>query len=504
MVKKYYEFMKEITDEELYEGLLGFGMFSDKLPPFLTSKPFFDYCQNNNPTFSNTKPEQSYIYYENMRNINVPRPLGIPTPMSYQKLCVHLRNNWGKIIDHFEKNTTNEKHKISRIHIRKKKDSEKLFNMNYSDFKKDGSPEPDLLIGNNYVINADISTCFPSIYTHSLSWALVEKEIAKAHKGVQYKNEWYNELDFFVRNNSNGETHGILIGPHSSNLLSEIILTSIDFELSRKGWKYIRNIDDYTCYVTDVEEGQKFLIDLSEQLRKYKLVLNHKKTTITPLPIASTDRWVRKLNTYLKLTEKTVMDYKDVQAYLDLAIELMHSNNDNSAIINYTIKVLANKKLSTNATDYYIKTIFHLTIIYPYLVPLLEEHVFKAFNVEKESIMEFSKKIYDEGIKNNYYELTSYSIYYSLIFEFEIQDIDFDIIMKSNHCILLLLGFLYCEKNKLNSEVKVFKRLARELIKDKDDFEQNWLFVYEVLPKSSLKSDWKLLKDNNVSFIQEL
>ncbi|WP_240335308.1 hypothetical protein [Paraliobacillus sediminis] len=86
-MKKNFEFMNEITGDELYEGLLGFGMFSEKLPPFLTSKPFYEYCRTNNPTFINTKKEHSYIYYENMRNINLPRSLGIPTPMSYQRLC---------------------------------------------------------------------------------------------------------------------------------------------------------------------------------------------------------------------------------------------------------------------------------------------------------------------------------------------------------------------------------------------------------------------------------
>ncbi|WP_240335306.1 hypothetical protein [Paraliobacillus sediminis] len=195
------------------------------------------------------------------------------------------------------------------------------------------------------------------------------------------------------------------------------------------------------------------------------------------------------------------MDFKDVQAYLDLAIELMHTNKENSAIINYTIKVITNKKLTNNAMNYYVKTIFHLTIIYPYLVTLLEEYVFESFNVKKESIQEFSEKIYDEGSRNNQYELVSYSIYFSLIYRFDILSIDFQNIRKSNHCILLLLGFLYCEKKQINSEVKLFKKLARELIKDDEEFDQNWLFVYEVLPKSSLKSDWKVLKENDVSFI---
>ena len=104
--------------------------------------------------------------------------------------------------------------------------------MNYSDFKNDGTPEPNLLIGSKYLVNADISTCFSSIYTHSIPWALVGKETSKENKGN--RQEWYNDLDFYVRNTKNGETHGLLIGSHTSNLLSEIILTSIDHELSCK------------------------------------------------------------------------------------------------------------------------------------------------------------------------------------------------------------------------------------------------------------------------------
>ena len=42
MDKKYSEFMDEITADELYEGLLGYGMFANKLPPIFTSVPFFD------------------------------------------------------------------------------------------------------------------------------------------------------------------------------------------------------------------------------------------------------------------------------------------------------------------------------------------------------------------------------------------------------------------------------------------------------------------------------
>ena len=75
MEKKYANFLDEITADELYEGLLGYGMFANKLPV-----PFFDYCQANNPHFSDKW--QDYIYYSSMRNVNIPRALGIPTKLS--------------------------------------------------------------------------------------------------------------------------------------------------------------------------------------------------------------------------------------------------------------------------------------------------------------------------------------------------------------------------------------------------------------------------------------
>ena len=52
MEKKYTEYLEEISSDELYEGLLGHGMFANKLPPIFTSVPFYDYCQLSNPKFS--------------------------------------------------------------------------------------------------------------------------------------------------------------------------------------------------------------------------------------------------------------------------------------------------------------------------------------------------------------------------------------------------------------------------------------------------------------------
>ena len=128
-----------------------------------------------------------------MRNINIPRQLGIPVPMAYEKLCKEISENWEEIRELLKENTSKQDYKVSRIHIRKLKGSESLFEMNYDNWRLDGTPDDDLILGKRFLVKADIYTCFPSIYTHSIPWAFVGKEKAKETK--RNKNLHYNILD---------------------------------------------------------------------------------------------------------------------------------------------------------------------------------------------------------------------------------------------------------------------------------------------------------------------
>jgi hypothetical protein len=97
---------------------------------------------------------------------------------------------------HFRGKTDKQTHKISRIHIRKLEDKKHLFEMNYKHYSKDDLDiENELSVGARFVAKADISNCFPSIYTHSIPWALVRKEEAKQKQGEQH--EYFNKLDKF-------------------------------------------------------------------------------------------------------------------------------------------------------------------------------------------------------------------------------------------------------------------------------------------------------------------
>jgi hypothetical protein len=500
MQKSYLDFMKEITPDRLYHGLLAHGLFTEKLPPFLTSVNFFDYCQSRTRNFPDVP--STYIYYESMREINVPRQLGIPNPIAYQHLCKCLSENWYKICEHFEKYTSYQTYKTSRIHIRKLASKQTLFEMNYSRWDVDGTPEPDLMIGKKYLVKSDIATFFPNIYTHALPWALVGKPEAKIN---MRKNIWYNDIDRYARNTKHGETHGLLIGPHASNLLSEIILTVVDYNLYQKGkYCYIRHVDDYICYVDTHEEAKKFIVDLSDELRKFDLVINHRKTSISELPLGAIENWVRQINAIKIKPSGEMMNFIDVRAYLDNVIEIMHNNNKLASVLKYAIKVLSNQKMSDNAKIYFTKTILHSAIIFPYLIPLLDEYIFVPLKTNHSIIEYFTNLIFGEGKKFKNDEEICFSLFFSLKYNIIIKEIDDDYLLKTDNCIVYMLSYLYFSRTRNREACKKLRNHALKLSLQDEDFGQFWVFIYEVLPQSSLKGEWKDMKKNKVSFLKAL
>ncbi len=500
MKKSYEMFMKEINDSALYKGLLQYGFFSEKLPPIFTSESFYQYCQRTNIQLQ--RNSYDYIHFESMRNTNAPRLLGIPHPFAYENLCRVIKNNWYEIREKLCENTRGDSYRISRLHIQKYAAGKVLFKMNYENWRVDESPEADIRIGKRYVVNADISTCFPSIYTHSLPWALVGKDVAKNNRK---KEEWYNQVDAACQKLRNGETHGLMIGPHTSNLLSEIILTGVDNKL-KKRYDYIRKIDDYICYVSSMEEAQRFLTDLSECLQEYDLSVNHKKTHIIQLPTPTKEKWVREIGELAYRISDKGVNYTQVSKYLDSLVELMYRHDNNLAVFKYGIKVLAKYKLTDNARRYYIKTILHFANIYPYIVPLLEQYVFVSHHTNLAEIKSFSEKLFESAYNTKNYEALSYVLYFAIRYDFRIVFVD-ELLKtdyeNNNSCLYKLFGWLYYKKHGMDDKVKMMKSVARDMKTDDNVFDRNWIFIYEILSMGLLKEAWKKMKMAGVSFLRD-
>lgn len=503
--------MDEISKEVLYNKLLAYGLFSEKLPPIFDSTLFADFCEKD-PAF-NSNRDYDYVRFDAMRNINIPRQIGIPVPMAYERLCKVLRDHWSDIQNHFREKTKNQKdYVISRIHLQLRKTSPELFVMNYDDWRNGGSPSDDLIIGNRFMVEVDISNCFSSIYTHSISWALVGKKTAKESKKTvknspKMANEgkeqdlWYDTLDKACRNMKWQETKGILIGPHASNLISEIILTAIDCELY-ENYKYIRHIDDYTCYVKSEEEATYFIQALECELEKFDLHLNYKKTKISRLPNAGVADWVGKLNQLGLLYTNRIIGYKDIRGFFSSLIDLVHRNNDDAAILKYAVKMMSKFEMSDGAKTYSWKMWMQLCLLYPYLVSLMDSFVFKPFHTPQEKIEVFANRAYELGKEYRNYEECCYALLLAIDYNFKISQSVEEGISAVDNCLYKLVAAIYCKKYD-KTAFNGLKALAQQL--QSDDMDRNWPFVYEMLKLGDFDNDddWRKLKKARVSFLRE-
>jgi hypothetical protein len=148
----------------------------------------------------------------------------------------------------------------------------------------------------NYLFKFDISKCFDSIYTHSISWAVLGLDVVKENVNSS-KNTFSGKFDKFIQYANYGETNGILIGPEFSRIFAEIILQKIDTTIEKKlrenennyklkvDYELYRYVDDYFLFCDDSILKDEILKLLKHELKKYKLSINNSKTEEYSKPI---------------------------------------------------------------------------------------------------------------------------------------------------------------------------------------------------------------------------
>ncbi|MCV5837901.1 RNA-directed DNA polymerase, partial [Escherichia coli] len=78
----------------------------------------------------------------------------------------------------------------------------------------------------------DISRFYHSIYTHSIAWTYHTKDISKRNRSNSL---FGNVLDKHSQDSQDGQTIGLPIGPDTSLIIAESLLSNIDLKLSEKG-----------------------------------------------------------------------------------------------------------------------------------------------------------------------------------------------------------------------------------------------------------------------------
>ena len=172
----------------------------------------------------------------------------------------------------------------------------------------------------------DIQRCFESIYTHSISWAVKDKEYVKknlyAFSGNNLK-LFEAEFDKLMQFSNYNETNGIPIGAETSRLFSEIILQKIDLNIQKhietnpidgkqltkgRDFEIKRYMDDFFIFTNDEHLSERIQQVCEDELKGYKLFVNQNKTISFDRPFVTSTSLAKKnvgalLNEYLKTFE---------------------------------------------------------------------------------------------------------------------------------------------------------------------------------------------------------
>lgn len=223
----------------------------------------------------------------------------------------------------------------------------------------------------SFFLKMDIQRFFPSIYTHSLAWAIFgDKALAKKYK--QENNAFPNATDKIVQIINFNETHGIVVGPEFSRVIAELLLTRIDINLHhklkceyslthKKDYTLYRYVDDYFLFTHREEQITLIESILVKELEKYNLTLNVWKSELQKKPINTDESAIFELKKTMKIfeldkkksvdirNEKNTKEYIHYDEFLGtryqwqslfVGVEMIISNNieAKTKIVNFFLK----------------------------------------------------------------------------------------------------------------------------------------------------------------------
>jgi hypothetical protein len=124
-----------------------------------------------------------------------------------------------------------------------------------------------------YVLTSDIASYFESI-----DLTLLRETLTSSGVPPVYADAINGMLSIWA----NGRTQGIPQMMAPCSLLANVYLNQVDRVMDRRGYRYIRYVDDIRVFVSSIVEGRQALYVLTEQLKACYLDVQASKTDLLP------------------------------------------------------------------------------------------------------------------------------------------------------------------------------------------------------------------------------
>jgi hypothetical protein len=336
------------------QSLLSKGYFPVQLPPGFSTEQFATSLGIYAPIWDEIKgkkiPATKCEKFSVARSSYYRRGTSIVNPIGFYYLAKEIDTHWENITAHFEKSS------LSRSTPKIGLETTALRAINLTKFSELYEEKITASAGFKYALITDISSFFPTIYTHTIPWALHGKDFSKAKKND--KNLLGNKLDNKSMWLQDGQTIGLPIGPDTSHILSEIISVAIDEKLKAdlgefpQGFRYV---DDYYLFFEERHDAEKALAALTKAINSYELQINASKTRIIEVKDLIGESWKYNLK-QLKINAKKRQQRDDIHNYFEVLLALEKRFQDES-LIKYGLKQISSsiiKKSNWSVMEAYL------------------------------------------------------------------------------------------------------------------------------------------------------
>ncbi|WP_156399170.1 RNA-directed DNA polymerase [Methylobacterium sp. Leaf466] len=381
-------------------SLLSTGFFPEVVPPCFSAIKLADgtikYSNELDGLRWTGKHTTKPAPYSSTKRNGHRRQFATCHPASYFFICRFIEDNWGSLEDHFKK---------SKISLSTPNFNEGPLVVRPISFTPFGELDKTVhrkILYSPFLLRADVAQFFPSIYTHSIPWALHGKESSKNDFDSKSSSLPFNELDFQVRRAQDGQTRGVLIGPDAHRIIAEAVITAADIKFQTlSGDKIIggvRHVDDYYLGVSDEADAALVLSHLRESLAEFELFANDEKTKIIRTDQPSDDSWPSQLRTLTSNVE-IVESGEAIRNVVEITISLIKSSGSQSPL-KLLLRELDRKNISESdhfdiLETYLMRFIYHFSHAIDYICLVMAKRAAIALSFDKnswETIINFNLK----------------------------------------------------------------------------------------------------------------
>ncbi|MGB2972399.1 MAG: RNA-directed DNA polymerase [Candidatus Competibacter sp.] len=306
------ELAKSLRKAQVYHWLIVEGYFPENyvLPPCFSvikrpSRPKVFYKIIKKKKITEYKPDISEcIKVHFPKSELTDRVFGIIDPYIHNDIAYHISRNWKKIVDKLIPSDSLVTSYSFPVPINASTPGRLGFlrsgRLIYEFIVMTDDGLASIAYKYTHLVKADIKNFYPSIYTHSIAWAIHQKVTIRKKENRRNFKLLGNRIDKLFQNANDGCTNGLPIGPVVSDIVAEIIVSAVDKVFSRYIRKEgieceaVRFKDDYRILVSSESDAKRIVKYLQYALQEYNLELSDEKTKISLLPSGLFRDWVSK------------------------------------------------------------------------------------------------------------------------------------------------------------------------------------------------------------------